>query len=258
MTSLYSKALLSLLLLLITFSARAIVNLEQAIIGPATDGFHNRLDFLASGNSGNTENRRSKLDLLTLWQHEDNTEFLQIQYTYGTSLGQVDTDNAFVHLRHRTQITPLLGVEGFAQVSRDPFARLIQRDVLGGGLRWILSEEIKVSAAYFGFGGFYESEKRTDLVGSTDLGPVALWRAHIYLILKYQFNDQVRFVNNTYYQPAMNDSSNFRLLEQGSMLVKLDDHLDLKFSLEMTFDSTPPQTVQPRDTYYSTGLSFSF
>jgi len=244
--------------MLISFSAHAIVNLEQAIIGPTTDGMHNRLDFLASGSSGNSENRRSKLDLLTLWQHEQHTEFLQMQYAYGTSLGQVDTDNAFVHLRHRTEVNSLWGVEGFAQVSRNLFARLTERDVLGGGVRWVLSEEIKVSAAYLGLGGFYESEKRSELIGTTDLVQVDLWRANIYLILKYQINEQVRFVNNTYYQPALNDSTNYRLLEQASMLVKLDDHLDLKLSLEMTYDSVPPQTVLPRDTYYSTGLSFSF
>jgi len=46
------------------------------------------------------------VDLLTLWQHEAHTEFLQLQYAYGKSRGLVDTRRAFAHLRHRTAITP--------------------------------------------------------------------------------------------------------------------------------------------------------
>lgn len=254
----YNHILATTLLVLTPLSAHAIANLEQAIIGPTTDGFHNRVDLLASGSSGNSENNRGRLDLLTLFKHEEYTEFLQLQYAYGTSLGQVDTDNAFAHLRHRTEISPLWGIEAFAQISRDPFARLKQRTLAGGGVRWILFEESKKSASYFGLGAFHEQEKRTDLIGTTDVIEVDLWRANSYLVLKYQINDHVSLINNTYYQPAFNDISNARLLEQASMMVKLDDHLDLKLSLEMSFDSRPPQTVQPRDTFYSTGLSYSF
>lgn len=254
----YNHILIAISLILFSCQAKAIVNLEQAIIGPATDGFHSRIDLLASGNSGNTENNRYKVDLLTLLQHEDNTEFLQVQYAYGTSLGQIDTDNAFAHLRHRTEIDSFWGVEAFAQVSRDLFARLTQRTLLGGGVRWILFEENKKSAAYFGLGAFHEQETRTSTIGTTDATETDLWRANAYLVLKYQFNDKVRLINNTYYQPALYDPGNFRLLEQASLLVKLDDHLDLKLSLEASFDSRPPQTVKSNDIFYSTGLAYSF
>lgn len=258
MNSLFFKLFSSTLLALLSCNAYAIVNLERAIIGPTTDGLHNRLDLLFSGASGNTENKRDKVDLLTLWQHGDNSEFLQLQYTYGTSLGRVDTDNAFAHLRHRTEITPVWGVEAFAQISRDPFARLSERTLLGGGVRWVMIEESKASAAYVGLGAFHEIERRTDVLGATDSPEIQLWRANVYLVLKYQFNDQVRLINNTYYQPAINNAGNFRLLEQASLMIRLDDNLDLKLSLEYTFDSIPAQTVQQRDIYYSTGLTFSF
>lgn len=252
------KLLVSIFTALVSCNAYAIVNLERAIVGPTADGFHTRLDLLASGATGNTENKRNKVDLLTLWQYEENTEFLQLQYAYGTSLGVVDTDNAFAHLRHRTEINSDWGVEAFAQISRDPFARLSQRTLLGGGVRWVLLEETKNTAAYFGLGAFHEIETRTDVIGTTDRTDVELWRGNVYLVLKYRFNDQVRLVNNTYYQPAINDAGNFRLLEQASLLVKLGEQLDLKMSVEYTFDSIPPQTVQQRDISYITGLTFSF
>ena len=87
------------LTLLLPCSAHAIVNLEQAILGPAKDGFHTRLDLLASGSSDITENKRNKFDLLTLYQHGPHTEYLQIQYAYGTSCifhGHPATDSTMI------------------------------------------------------------------------------------------------------------------------------------------------------------------
>lgn len=255
---LYILKYLSSFLLFIPLTTHAVVNLEQAIIGPTTDGFHTRMDLVASGASGNSEYKRTQVDLLTLWKEERNTEFLQVQYAYGTSSNQIDTDNAFVHLRHRTEMDPTWGIEAFTQISRNPFARLTQRTLLGGGVRLVLYEEDKKSASYLGLGAFQENEIRTEVAGTTDITHTETLRANIYLILKYQFNEQVRFINNTFYQPALNEISNVRLLEQASLFVKMDDHLDLKISAEITYDSIPPQTVQARDVFYSTGITLSF
>ncbi len=243
---------------LVASTANAIVNVEQAIIGQPAEGRHATLDLLANGASGNTEKSSIRLDSLNLWQHEKHTEFLQLQYAYGKSRGQVDTDSAFAHLRHRTAVTSTWGAEAFAQIGRNPFARLTRRTLLGGGARWIMFEENNVSAGYLGLGAFHEKETLTDKLGTTDQTHVSLWRYNSYLILKQQINEQVRVYNTTYYQPAFGDTSDYRILEQASMLVKLGDNLDLKISLDISFDSKPPQTVQKRDIVYSTGLEFSF
>jgi putative salt-induced outer membrane protein YdiY len=260
MKPLQSFKLLSLFLplALLSLPACAIVNVEQAIIGRPSEGMHTTLDLLFNGTAGNAEKSSNKADLLTLWQHEAHTEFLQLQYAYGKSRGQVDTDRAFAHLRHRTAITPAWAVEGFAQVGRDPFSRLTQRALLGGGVRWVLFEESQKSAGYLGFGAFHEQETLSSKLGTSDPMRSILWRANSYLVLKRQLNEQVRMYSTTYYQPAFADAADSRLLEQAFILVKLDQHLDLKLSLDVSFDSKPPQTVQKRDLFYSTGLEFSF
>lgn len=228
---------------LLPSSAWAIVNVEQAIIGKPSEGMHTSMDLLASGASGNTDTSSTKADLLTLWQHGEHTEFMQLQYAYGKSGGKVDTDRAF---------------EGFAQTGRNPFARLTQRTLLGGGMRWIMFEEEKRSAGYLGFGAFHEKEVLTDKLGTNDPKVVNLWRVNTYLVFKRQLNEQVRMYSTTYYQPAFSDTRDYRVLEQASMLVKLHENLDLKVNLDISFDSRPPQTVQKRDLTYSTGLEFSF
>lgn len=239
-------------------SVFAIVNVEQAIIGPPTEGAHSTLDMLANGASGNTEKSAIKSDLLSLWQHGAQTEFLQIQYAYGQSRGQTDTDRAFTHVRHRSAISPDWAVEEFAQIGRDTFARLTQRRLIGGGWRLILHEEEGSFAGYFGAGAFYEQEMLSEKLGTTDPLEASLWRVNTYLVLKHQLNEQVRLYNTTYYQPATSDASDFRILEQASVLVKLGQHLDVKLNLDISYDSKPAQTVAKRDMLYSTGLEFGF
>jgi putative salt-induced outer membrane protein YdiY len=245
-------------LVLLSSTAHAIVNVEQAIIGKPSEGVHTSMDLLASGASGNTDTSSTKANFLTLWQHGEQTEFLQLQYAYGKSGGLVDTDKAFAHLRHRTAISPDWAIEGFAQIGRDPFARLTQRTLFGGGMRWVMFEEENKSAGYLGFGAFHENEILTDKLGTSDPKESNLWRANTYLVLKSQLNEQVRVYSTTYYQPAFSDTADYRMLEQASMLVKLRENLDFKVSLDISFDSMPPQTVQKRDLAYSTGLEFSF
>ncbi|HTN94423.1 MAG TPA: DUF481 domain-containing protein [Gallionella sp.] len=239
-------------------SASAIVNVEQAIIGKPSEGFHASMDLLASGASGNTNTSSTKANLLSLFQHGEHTEFLQLQYAYGKSDGQVDTDHAFAHLRHRTAINQDWAVEGFAQVGRDPFARLTRRTLFGGGMRWAILEQENRSAVYLGFGVFHEYEILTDTLGTDDPREENLWRANSYLVFKHHLDEQVGLYSTTYYQPAFSETADYRLLEQASVLVKLRDDLDFKISLDYSFDSMPPQTVQKRDLTYSTGLEFSF
>lgn len=253
-----SALLCGVIFLQISLSAHAIVNVEQAIIGRPSKGIHTTLDLLVDGASGNTEKSSTMAGVLSLWQHGANTEFLQLQYAYGKSLGQVDTDRAFAHLRHRTDVSPSWGVEAFAQVGRNPFARLAQRTLFGGGIRRVLLEVDNKSAAYLGFGAFHEQETLNTELGTTDPVRVSLWRVNTYLVLKYRISEQVRLYNTAYYQPATSDTQDFRVLEQASMLVKLGESLDLKLSLDIAFDSRPPQSVEKRDMLYSTGLEYSF
>jgi putative salt-induced outer membrane protein YdiY len=238
--------------------ASAIVNVEQAIIGQLPEGTRTNLDLMADGASGNNDKSSIKANLLTMRKHEEETEFLLLEYAYGKSFGQTDTDRAFAHLRHRTDISASWGVEEFFQIGRDPFARLTRRTLLGGGMRRVLFEENNKSAGYLGIGAFYEREMLTDTLGTSDSLREDLWRASTYLVLKRQLNDQVRLYNSTYYQPAFKDTGDYRILEQASMLVKMAQNLDFKLNLNITFDSKPPQTVQKRDLVYSTGLEFSF
>jgi len=239
-------------------SALAIVNVEQAIIGPAEEGLHNRIEASVDGASGNTEKVGVKAELLSHWQHGSHADFLLLQYAYGKSSGLLDTNRFFAHLRHRTQISERWGVEGFGQLGRDPFARMSLRTLLGGGVRWTLMEESKKAGVYLGLGIFHEHEKLSFRSGTTDPLESRVWRANSYLVLKRRLNEQVRLYSTTYYQPEMSQVADYRLLEQLSVAIKLDENLDLKLGVDITHDSRPPQGVKRTDLRYSTGITIDF
>jgi len=179
-----------------------------------------------------------------------------LRYNYGTSRGKVDSNKSFLHVRHRTDLNRQWAVEALAQVGRDPFSRLSRRTLLGGGLRFTALEKAGVAAVYLG-GGFYERE-RLSITAATNDTNSSLWRSSNYLVLKRRFNEQLRMNSITYYQPAFRQLKDYRLLEEVSAYVKVMDNIDLKLSLDFTYDARPPQSVKSTDLRYSSGLEMRF
>lgn len=254
--TLFSRHLF-IFLLLFPLPALAIVNVEKAIIGPEQDGVSHVANVAVNGASGNTDKSSIKADLLSQWKHQKHTEFLMLRYNYGTSRGKVDSNKSFLHLRHRTDLNKQWAVEVLAQVGRDPFSRLSRRTLFGGGLRLTVLEKAGLAAVYLGLGGFYEIE-RLSITAATNDTNSRLWRSSNYLVLKRRFNEQFRLNSTTYYQPAFRNLSDYRLLEEISAYVKVMDNIDLKLSLDFTYDAQPPQAVKSIDLRYSTGLEVRF
>jgi len=254
--TLFSRSLL-ILSLLVPLPVLAIVNVENAIIGPEKDGISHVANVAVNGASGNTDKSSIKADLLSQWKHKKQTEFLMLRYNYGTSRGKVDSNKAFLHLRHRTDLNKQWAVEMLAQIGRNPFSRLSRRMLLGGGLRLTILEKAGVAAVYLGMGGFYEDE-RLSITAATNDTNSRLWRSSNYLVFKRRFNKQLRVNSTTYYQPAFGQFNDYRLLEEMSAYVKVMDNIDLKLMLDFSFDSQPPQTVKSIDLRYSSGLEIRF
>lgn len=238
--------------------AHAIVSIGQALIGPVKNGLHTNLELASNGVSGTTTSNSTLGGLFSEWKHGKYTDFLLMQYAYGQSNGQINNNRAFAHIRHRVQLSDRWGVEGFAQAMRDPVTRMRARSLLGGGVRWTLLERDDASAAYLGFGAFYEHEQRSPKAGTTDALNTRLWRNNTYLVLKRKLNEHLSVYSVTYYQPALSDMGNYRVLENAAGSVKLYKNLNLKLSTSVYYDSRPPQGVKRTYVLYSTGITVDF
>lgn len=245
------------LIALISVSAHAIVNVEELRHAPAENGFSGRFDLSISGDSGNTEKSSASIGTRLQWKQDKITNLFIMNYAYGESDNVTDTNKGFVHLRHIFQANEKHAYETFAQVETNEFARLTFRGLLGGGIRYTAHRDDN-NSIYIGAGAFHAWETLDQQPGLTDDGTESFWRANLYLALNYRINTHVRAVSTTYYQPALEDVEDVRLLEEAGLKVNLADDLDLKISLEIVHDSQPPDTVKNTDISYSTGIEYHF
>ena len=182
--------------------------------------------------------------------------YLLLSGSYGESNGVKNTEKGFLHARHMRGLTPFVTAEGYVQTEYDKFARLEFRGLLGGGVRLTLLPRAKKGEAYLGLGAYY-SEERIDN-SFADGGTEVLWRANGYLVLKYQASENTTLVSTTYYQPALDETGDYRLMEQAAMKVKISDMMSLLISVDYRADSRPPLSVEKENIHYKTTLSLEF
>ncbi|MFQ5581969.1 MAG: YdiY family protein [Mariprofundaceae bacterium] len=237
--------------------ASAIVNIEELGLDTESEqGFSGRAGLALNGASGNTDKLGLATDAQLLWRYGLHTDMLIGSYTYSKTSGVRDTNRSFAHFRHRIRLDEAIAVEGFVQAQQDEFARLSLRALAGAGLRF--SWRRQQTSIYLGLGSFYERERLKFEAGTTDPLRTDLWRGNTYLALHHRLNERLRLLNTIYIQPAWQDASDIRLLEEAAMRVHLTKQLDLKLSVELSYDNRPPQQVESTDIIYKTALEFRF
>ena len=251
----------SVVLLLSTglpYSAHAIVNIESERIKEPEAGFSGKLALSANGQSGNTDKSRVSFGTRLQWHQQQITSFIVISLDQGETNGVRDTNKKFFHARHIRQLSEKRSWEIFGQVEENEFTRLTFRGLVGSGIRLRLGKQSKKQVMYLGLGAFRYREELEQRTGTNDAGIERGWRANIYFSIKYRFTDNSRIVSTSYYQPAFNDNEDYRFLEQVSLVVNLNKHLNLKLSVDIVHDNRPPQLIEKTDTTYSTGIEYRF
>ena len=252
------RGILTTLLLGWMAGAHAIVNIEALHTGEPQPGYSGTVNIAVDGQSGNTDKLSVNAGARLQWHGGAVTNFAILRYNYGETSGVQDTNKLFSHARHIHQISAKTAYEGFIQAERNTFNRLSFRGLLGGGLRLTLAEVPDNKSLHLGLGGFFSRETLEKRTGTTDAGSSNTWRVSTYLNYVQQLNKSVRVHSTTYYQPAVDDFSDYRLLEDATLSVKMTDSLSLNVSLDLAHDSKPPQAVKKTDTTYGTGIEYSF
>jgi putative salt-induced outer membrane protein YdiY len=245
------------LLLFVASAAQAsIVNIESQR-GEIGEGFSGRFHFALGGASGNTDKVNLQTGTRLEWKHDATTYLSILEYNYGETNDVRDTNRAFAHLRRTVQHRERRAVEGFGQVERNEFTRLSFRGLAGGGLRLTLSRS-EDFRAYLGLGAFVVREVLDDREDVTDAGARSFVRGNFYLSLNSNLNDYTTLYNTLYYQPALDDFPDVRVLNEAGLLIQLSRQIDLRSSVQVIHQSRPPQTVDKTDITYLTGIEYRF
>jgi len=252
------KLSLFLLLLLNAHTAEAIINVEDVAMGKAVEGVSGRVDVSASGNAGNSDKFGIQAGALLQRHQGRHVSIGIVSYAYGSSQGRSYANRGFLHARHRIHLSGPWFVEGFVQGEKDDFARLSFRGLAGAGMRWQVLHVPDRRVVYLGLGAMFEHERLKFQSGATDARVSDMVRGNAYLVFKSRLNAQTRLISTTYIQPDFGDPTDFRLLENAAIDVRLAGAIDVRLSLEVRHDSRPPQQVKKTDVTYASGLTYHF
>lgn len=178
----------------------------------------------------------------------NNLEILQLD---GNNL----ENTGYQHFRYNYTVrdTSFFTFEYFVQHQHNSQKKLLRRIISGFGPRFRVANHEKM-VFFIAPLIMYEYEKLDPLYGSETF----FWRLDAYVSLYWQITKSLSFKNVTYYQPHFLNVDDFRVSHESSVGIKITNRLSFGVSLELSYDSDPPEEVQKRFYTLDNKLVFSF
>ncbi len=214
-------------------------------------GFGGRMQYarLAAGTSTNTPiARQDPVDLV----------YLIGNLTFGIRSDQRFKNEGFAHLRWTHMFNGWLGSETFAQLQSNEFISLKQRVLAGGGVRFEPYEAENFEAAV-GVGVMFEYERLDVAPDNPDDPETYVARSTNYVAVKfYTDDDGLSLIETLYVQPRLGRISDYRVLSESELAVKVGSIFSLALSVSLRFDNAPPTGVERFDSTVVNRFRFSF
>ena len=167
--------------------------------------------------------------------------FLQMSAEKGESDGEDFKNEAFAHLRWTAMWWGWAGTELFVQSQYDDFKDLHIRQLEGGYLRLVSPLFDGEVALGVGMMSEYEQLQEGDGDGFTT-------RSTNYISLTEKwFDGKFKMAFTTYYQPKIEDTSDYRITAVGQVDVNIIGGFSILPSFKYSYDSKPPKDVVVED-----------
>jgi len=164
-----------------------------------------------------------------------------------------DLENrSLAHFRYNRKLGSLVRWEVFAQQQFNKVKNIKNRLLFGIGPRFKLSGSKKLKT-YFGLLYMYEIENLTD---SDITGKYH--RISSYLSFSFSPSEKTSFVSTTYYQPNIENFSDYRVSSGNSFLVKLSRRISFILNVGFEYDSMPAEGINKSSYAVSNSLRYTF
>lgn len=246
-------ALIGFFFLLATLNASAqVINTEKKRLNQSEEGWAGNIDTGLSLIRNTREIFQLTNKVHVQYRKRRHTLLLLNDF----SLMSVNRDRllnkGFQHIRYNFEKRPYLIPEAFVQAQYNQIWKIDVRILAGGGPRFRL-HHTDSSYLYMGTLVMYEYEEVNQ--GAEYNRDV---RFSGYVSGGYQFKPWVGVEHITYFQPRVDDLSDFRLSSETALRFALTSRLAFHTTFKLSYDSRPPDDLQT--TFYSwiNGLSFGF
>lgn len=251
------KKLLVIFFFIILISTQAQVNTEKYRTPDTLKGFAGYFEFSGTIKTGNSEKTEAGVDGRIDWKLSSVTTFLIFESDYEWVNGNRTSNEGLIHLRHVRNITRLLDIEFFGQVNYDKKVLIDNRELIGAGIRHkflnFSTGDLTLGTAYM-----FEHENFNLPENAVHLPEVNVHRWSNYLSYFLGINPYVNFGGVVYYQPMFDNFSDYKLLAENSLTVKLTELISLSINFKLRHDSDPPDGIKQTDTKTDLGIAFKF
>ena len=226
--------------------SQAIVNIED-LRREGEVGFFANISANLNASRGNRDRDFYSVQLRFDNNSKDTESFLIFQQSERKSNDKLMDEATFMHGRYILVGEDAVNWEVFVQYSENPFRNYKKRSVIGGGLRYELSD-----SARFGAGLLNEDE--TDLSAQSKTTE----RFGFYLHNSLELAENIALKPTIYFQPSID---NFENDYKASIILALDFKVNENFKITMQYssfhDSDPPMLAEKTDESISTMFSYN-
>jgi uncharacterized protein DUF481 len=239
------KLLLVLLIISKLSFSQQIVNIERMRLDNDTSTFITYL-------SGNFNKKLTKYDetsfngCFNFYYKVDNHVFINIISSNVYILDNIfDEYSYFEHFRYNYNMNNFLTNELFIQYKYDNQLDIDKSYLFGTGIRLKLFKN-KTNNIYIGVSLMYQYKQLLDKSDSEAL------RNSNYITFNYKFTKDLFFISTTYYQPKINDITNFKVSNNNSLFFKVNRFLEFSVFYNTSYNSCPPPGID--NNLYNTGI----
>jgi len=247
------KKILYLSIILTTFSY-SFISVEPPVVGEK-EGLDGEISLGAKYNSGNSDSVSLGISGKGQYSTKEWLIYLIGTYSYGESNGNQDTNDGIFHLRyvHTLADTPY-DYEIYLQTEFNEFQDIKERNLAGANIRRKL--DLPFDKFYVGLGLFY-SYMEPDAVTAVD--PVyKRTKINSYISFLKKINDNFSITYLGYYQPNIEDFSDFRIFQILQLTTSLTDNLGLSFDILHKYNATPYHGIEENDIRSTINLKYKF
>jgi putative salt-induced outer membrane protein YdiY len=247
--------LLSLIGMAIPTNAQAqIVNILSPQVGEPPDGLNVKLGLSFNAKGGNSDSYSGGSEFGLRFKLFPHTLLVASSAKVAWANSQLNGQNAFGHIRYEWTFWDPVSLFSFVQAGHNKF-QLLNLRVLGGvGLKVRLFRTENVEWT-FGVSPMVEYEQITK-TGQDDEG--VFGRLSSFLAMAYEVKEWFTLSSTTFYQFMLTHPKDMRVLNETTMLFKINRYLSWKAAGTVAFDNRPPASVEKLDWSVSTGLVISF
>lgn len=247
------KKILSFSLLLSTCSY-SFITIAPPVIGEK-EGLSSEISLGAKYSSGNTDSNSVGLAAKGEYNEKEWLAYLIAAYSYGKSNDVKDTNDGLMHLRYVHNIADTAyDYEWFVQSEFNEFQGIQKRNLVGANIRKKL--DLSFDTFYAGLGLFY-SYMEPDTISS--LNPIYR-RTHMnsYVSFLKKINQNFSMTYLGYYQPNIEDFSDFRISQTLQFNTSITDNLILGLDIHHAYNATPYHDVEKNDIRSTVNLKYKF